>query len=355
MNNQAMQFEELCAELLQSMGYTADRQVALSSQRRFDFVITKNCAVERVVEVKFIRENPGTLATLRNVVSRVKSYFGASPFDQLLILSCVVAAEHKAWLFKEFKLEIWDREDILGHAEKSRQLQNRFATFFKEQDDAAAGAARRSLSDPIVTDGIVHDEETMQLLPDPRGVELSQRLADTPRGKRGAKLYEALILDILEYLFGDYLLDPRIQARLEDKLSVLDVVYRVGQGHPFWETFTRDFRARVIVFECKNYSLPIKPNQLHTTERYMSASALRPVCFLMTRVKPHEHTELAAFGAMREGGKLFVFLDDEDIYEMLRIRDVQLRLPTNNRDYLQNDPTVVLDQKIYDFLSRMPR
>src|ERR1700741_1956941 len=103
------QFEDLCAELLQSMGYTADRQVASSSQRRFDFVIAKNGAVEKVVEVRIIRENPGTLATLRNVVSRVKSYLGLSPLDQLLILSCSVAAEHKDWLSREYKLEIWDR------------------------------------------------------------------------------------------------------------------------------------------------------------------------------------------------------------------------------------------------------
>lgn len=349
-----MQFEDLCAELLRSMGYTVDRQVA-SSHRTFDFVITNKRAAERIVEVKLIRENPGTLATLRNVVSRVKSYLGVSPLDQLLILSCSVAAEHKAWLSREFKLEIWDREHILGQAKKSEQLQNRFATFFKEHDDAVAAARPRPSSGPIVANEIVADEEDLERPRGPRGVELSQRLADTPRGKKGAKRYETLISDILQYLFGDYLLDQRAQSRLEDKLSVLDVVYRVGQGHPFWETFTRDFRARVIVFECKNYSRPIKPNQLHTTERYISASALRPVCFLTTRLKPHEHTELAAFGAMREGGKLFVFLDDEDICEMLTIRDAQLRLPTDDRGYLKNDPTVVLDQKIYDFLSRMPR
>ncbi len=57
-------------------------------------------------------------------------------------------------------------------------------------------------------------------------------------------------------------------------------------------------------------------------------------------------------GEVRE---LFVFLDDEDICEMLDVRDAQIRLSKDDEAYFENDPTVVLDQKIYDFLGGMPR
>jgi len=110
-----------------------------------------------------------------------------------------------------------------------------------------------------------------------------------------------------------------------------------------------------MVFECKNYSKPIQPEQIYTTERYVSAGALRPICFLLTRSKPHKHTELAAYGAMREGGKMFVFLDDDDVCKMLAVRDAQLRLTKDDPAYFEDDPTIVLDQTIYDFLGRMPR
>lgn len=305
MNNQAKQFEDLCAALLQSLGHTVAREVAVG-RFRLDLVIRRNDTIEKVIEVKLVRENPGTLATLRDVISRAKSLLAGHSFGsdkQLLILSCSVADEHKAWLSKEFRLAIWDRNEILIQATKSRGLQNQLAAFFKEVDEvtslvrireATSSSLDIDASSPLAT------EEPLGHPRDLRGTELCQQLADTPRGRQGAKRYETLIIDVLQYLFGDYLLDQRAQSRLEDRLSILDVVYRVGQGHPFWDTLTRDFRARVMVFECKNYSKPIMPNQLHTTERYISASALRPVCFLVTRFKPHKHTELAAFGAMRE-------------------------------------------------------
>ena len=94
----------------------------------------------------------------------------------------------------------------------------------------------------------------------------------------------------------------------------------------FWETLTRDFRARVVVFECKNYSEPLGPLEVYTTERYMSLGALRPICFVLSRKPVHAHAELAAFGAMRKfGGKLLIFLSDEDLVAMLRMRAAQLR------------------------------
>lgn len=58
---------------------------------------------------------------------------------------------------------------------------------------------------------------------------------------------------------------------------------------------------------------------------------------------------------MREGGKMFVSLDDNDICKMLAVRDAQLRLTREDPAYFENDPTIVLDQTIYDFLGRMPR
>ena len=161
-------------------------------------------------------------------------------------------------------------------------------------------------------------------------------------------------MEIIEYLFGEHLLDARPQARLEDGLSILDVVYRVNPSHIFWETLTRDFRARVIVFECKNYTDPVGPQQVYTTERYISTGALRPICFLLTRKPPHEHAELAAFGAMRESGKLLIFLSDKDLGEMLKVRDAQILNSKDPADQ-DNDPTILLDQKIYDFIARLPR
>lgn len=57
---------------------------------------------------------------------------------------------------------------------------------------------------------------------------------------------------------------------------------------------------------------------------------------------------------MREAGKLLIFLSDKDLGEMLEVRDAQI---SDSKDPVDqdNDPTILLDQKIYDFIARLPR
>jgi hypothetical protein len=54
---------------------------------------------------------------------------------------------------------------------------------------------------------------------------------------------------------------------------------------------------------------------------------------------------------MREAGKLFVFLSDDDLVQMIKMKDAQLQAGGGEG----NDPTEVLDQKIYDFIARILR
>jgi hypothetical protein len=342
------------------MGYETSREVQLSQHFLLDILAQKNDEIAFAIDVKLVTENPATLSELRNITSRSKALLSRHAFPAhkvLLIVSCFAEPEHISWLEAEFGIKIWDRHRLKEQADRFRRLSSEIDKFFREfQPFESSGAQhdrrRRSGTTPNaempIDLGVIEEAKL-------RASELCSELHGIPAGKKGAKQYERLITDIINYLFDDYLVDPRPQNRLEDRLSILDIIYRVRPGHPFWDTLTRDFRARVMVFECKNYSQPIQPDQIYSTERYVSAGALRPICFLVTRKKPHKHAELAAFGAMREGGKLFIFLDDQDICEMLTVRDVQLRLSKNDDTYFENDPTVVLDQKIYDFLGRMPR
>jgi hypothetical protein len=156
-------------------------------------------------------------------------------------------------------------------------------------------------------------------------------------------------------LFGDDLRDVRSQKRTTDGVNIYDLIYRVRPKHRFWTTLTRDFRARVVLFECKNYGKPIGAAQVFTTERYLSASALRPVCFVLTRKPAHPHAVQAASGAMRETGKLLVFLSDVDVEKMLDAKDAQLKEGGSTQEMEDNDPTEVLDQAVYDFIAGIPR
>ncbi|MGO7861663.1 hypothetical protein ACC676_08630 [Rhizobium ruizarguesonis] len=267
----------------------------------------------------------------------------------VLVASGFVEPVRQEWAENEFHIQIWDRSFILSKSAGS-VLHEEFEALFAE-----AGSLTAIATDPV--EAIV-PEEGSDAVPDDappqaRGEQLIAQLGAVEHGAEHASEYELVCEEIVDYLFGGALLDGRRHPRLDDRLSILDIVYRVKSQDQFWSALARDFRARVIVFECKNYAGPVGPMEVFTTERYMSTVALRSVCFVLSRTAAHSHAIIAAQGAMRETGKLIVFLHDEDMTMMLRLRDAQIA--EGNGSWLENDPTEVLDQKIYEFLATMPR
>lgn len=375
-------FEALCGELFVAIGYEIETQWSpVGSRSRSADIHASRQEESLVVDTKVVPANPPSLRELRDVVARSKAILSIvdSSSTHLVVVSCIVEPAHREWLERDFKIDIWDREQIDLELRRLRgkrvRLTNRFKQFFDELAGVEEiGEAARGLSERSIQSGSVgspgFSEPTGDYLEfgeaglgfseegPLEGDALRDKLRGTRAGRDDAKAYEALVEEIVTYLFGDYLVDPRAQSRTEDGLDILDLVYRVRAGHPFWDTLTRDFRTRAIIFECKNYSDGITPSQIYSTERYVNAAALRSVCFLVSRTVPHENAELAAFGAMREGGKLFVLLHDTHLEQMLAIRQAQRQLQAKEgspvRDFA-NDPSEILDQAIYDFLTRMGR
>lgn len=366
-----LEFEELCAELFRDLGYDVLRsyvEPALGLGPRVEWDIFASRHSERVyAEVKLVRRYQAPLERLRNFASKISQgthYRSLRPTSAgrtipLLIIDAIAEESHVKWIRAEFGVTVWDRKQVTAQARTaSEELAQRFETFF-------AGSPRRdpisqSESGPGAAEATVLADEAAAAVvesgPAGRARELTERLANTKPGKVQAKHYEALCKDVIDYLFGDDLVDPRTQRHTRDGVDIFDITYRVGSSHPFWGTLTRDFLSRIILFECKNYSKSIGAQQIFSTERYLSASALRTTCFILSRRAPSKHAESAAFGAIRESGKWFVFLDDNDLKTMMELRESQLRIAEgDSADFYANDPTVYLDQKIYDFLSALPR
>ena len=341
------------------MGYDVDRATRATPGVPVvdvDIVAKKDGDIERLAEVRWTHRPQVYLKRLREWAAGVQVLtLGEAHEKPLLIVSGSVEGARRQWAEGEFGIEIWDRDDLLRLAEVQGLL-DEFRAFFLKSDESwrttPPPPPLRASEQPIpYGDGGPEDGE---LPTDPAGEGLISRLEALAPGTEDARKYERLCLEIISYLFGDGLVDPRPQQRSEDGLSIMDAVFRVKSTTGFWSILTRDFRARVIVFECKNYTKAVGPEQVYTTERYMTVSALRPVCFVLSRQGAHEHAMLAAAGALRESGKLMIFLSDADLAQMLRVRDAQLR-EERNGEWEDNGPTVLLDQKIYDFLAQMPR
>ena len=82
---------------------------------------------------------------------------------------------------------------------------------------------------------------------------------------------------------------------------------------------------------------------MYSTERYLFLGALRTVCFLISRKGADEGCHRAAQGALRESGKLVLLLSNKDLAEMLRLKAEE------------DGPTSYLDEKIWQFITTLPR
>lgn len=351
-------FEDIATKVLTAAGYDVEREVRAQVDGRMFAIDAMFRSVDGspyLVEVKWTRRDPVPLQMLRDWAARLTAYKTSMPEAQLvLIVSGVADDSHRDWIEQQFGVDVWDAERLkLLAREDGRllaellELERETKAFEAERVNGSASAREETSSSAQL------EREESPPIPTP-GEALIARLNAVPPGNQGAKAYERVCVEIIDYLFGEHLVDARPQSRTEDGLNIFDVVYRVRQNHNFWNTLTRDFRARVIMFEFKNYTDPVGPQQVYTTERYMSGSALRPICFLVSRQAPHAHAELAAFGSMRESGKLLIFLSDSDLETMLRFRDAEIAAFYAGKT-VEDDPSVVLDQKIYQFLATMGR
>lgn len=357
-------FEGIVEKIIHALGFDVDHRThrpygPRAHFREIDILARNSDGVVLPVEVKITMRERVVLSQLRDASSQTANMRDiAINTRPLLVYGAYIDPARRVWAEEEFRIEIWDRELLL---QKAGPVFDELNKFFADVDEKRA----QSLSSAVTTTPAPTmrftqpDQEPFQEpsdpQPEPPGEALITSLTALSPGKKNAKDYETICKNIIDYLFGDDLRDVRSQRGTGDRLNIYDLIYRVSPKHPFWVTLTRDFRARVVLFECKNYGKPIGAMQVFTTERYLSASALRPVCFVLSRKPPHPHAIQAASGAMRESGKLLVFLSDDDFIKMLRAKDAQLKEGGTVAEMQANDPTEILDQTIYDFVAGMAR
>lgn len=151
-----------------------------------------------------------------------------------------------------------------------------------------------------------------------RGRDLSMQLKASKEGRDGWKDFESICEESFRYLFSDSITSWKAQNATSDGLNRMDLIGRVkGDTKDFWSDISRDFGARYIVFEAKNYSEKITQDQVLTTEKYLYKTALRTVALIVARKGAGDQAIKAAEGALREHGKLIVILDMETLCSLL--------------------------------------
>ena len=97
------------------------------------------------------------------------------------------------------------------------------------------------------------------------GKKLIKKLEKWKSIKNNWKKYEDLCREIVDYLFNERLLFKWGQKKSNDGLYRFDSIYKIkdNQTKDLWNTITRYFNSKYIVFEFKNYKSQITQKDIY--------------------------------------------------------------------------------------------
>ncbi|GAB3852264.1 restriction endonuclease [Hymenobacter terrigena] len=153
------------------------------------------------------------------------------------------------------------------------------------------------------------------------GENLSRRLANILPGREDAASYEKLCQAILEHLFAEDFDKWTKQNTTTDGLHRFDLIAKIKSDNDVIRSLGLDFNSRFLIFEFKNYQSTIKQKEIYSTEKYLYHTAFRRIAIIISRKGASTNANKAICGALRESGKLIISLSDDDLKEMLKLKD----------------------------------
>jgi hypothetical protein len=316
------EFEELCAMLLEAEGYKrAAPQSRPSPNLPIDtpdlVLFNESSGKSAVAEIKLYRSTAVSMSLLRNSIRQLDVYrqqFGTT--EAILLLSVPLEPRRIREARLESGIAIFDLKKLMSIAKRDALLGDLLADFIRRASIGVLGSGARALrtADSVP---LGSDEQTKQ----PEGAALAQDLETCPEGQPGAASFERACAAALRYLFREEFAMWKPQNAVEAGFHRIDLLARLAPRHQFWLGIARDFRTRYVVFEFKNYSSPIPQNQIYTTEKYLYPAALRSVAVMVAREGIDEGARHALKGALREAGKLILWVTRSELAAMLRDKD----------------------------------
>ena len=244
----------------------------------------------------------------------------------ILIIANTVAEKDKKLIKEKYNIIIWDIANILWALNDLPQLKSEFIALLSF-----------NVSDiiPIKPDQFL-EEQSAKI----ERIDLQERLRQIKPGKEEAVKYEEVCIDIVKFLFSDYIEFYTGQKKSNANMYRFDYCGKIKHGEvsEFFETVQRFFDTKYIIFEFKNYEEEITPKEIYSSEKYLYEKALRKVAIIISRKGSSENARKAARGSLRELGKLIVSLSDVDVNNLIDIK---------NND---GDPSDYLEMMLDDML-----
>ncbi len=340
MIEQYQQFEKCILDVFSNQGFTP-RYLQNQGDVGFDFVLTLNEIPQYAVEVKYYKSSQPKSLLIKTSAKRLLNAAKSQNISKaILVISSNIAIELREELENDYQITIVDRVDLLMMSSNHPELNDKLRSLM-ETDEPVEGESA------AVVERIIDSDRNTETIPEAettsRGNDLCLELSCISKGKKSWRTYEKKCEEILKYLFDRDLNGWHGQKRTDDGLNRYDLICRVKPLSEFWSFIIEDLGSRYVLFEFKNYVGRIKQGQVLTTEKYLLKKALRSVAFIVSRKGADKNALLTTQGAMREHGKLMIMLSDEDLCEMLDMKDKG------------DDPADYLFELVDNFLMGLPR
>jgi hypothetical protein len=300
-------FERICLTLLEAQGFVLVDEPR-TGDVGVDFVVRGADGDTVAVECKAFCEPVRLSHAMRLVahLERAKDYLGT---DRALLL-----VSHHLSLALRIRfgtprpwLSFLDSSDLRSAFEAFPDLL-RHAEEVARAEDAKFWATNTGL-------------RNASAIRNPRGRELLIRLAECVPGRQHSSEYEKLVVDILYFAFGTALGVPKIQSRSDDGLDIRDAIFPIGRSNAFWAETRLHYQTRFLVVECKNHADPPGQREVESLQQYLTTVAMRTFGFLCARHLPSQSALLARRRAWVESRKLILFLSDEELAELIHLRE----------------------------------
>jgi hypothetical protein len=208
-----------------------------------------------------------------------------------------------------------------------------FARLVKHVD--VASAFERAIH---AREGLVETVRALSMVPATVPSNYSTKLARIPKGRDGWRDYELLCAEILTEIFSPALGPPDVQSRSDDGLDIMDAVFPIRSVTAPWSLVRSEYATRFVVAEFKNYTDPIGQKEVEAIAQYLWRKAQRRFGILVTRLPPGGQALMQRRRKWIEEDKMIVILTDDDLLEMLQIREAG------------REPFDVVDAQLEDFL-----
>ena len=231
--------------------------------------------------------------------------------DLILVVGNIVSKEIVEKYFEKYKIHIWTLSNILWLFEEYPDIKNEFISLLTYSVDDL------KLEKPCHS--LFQEQRNIKN----EGTWKSKLLAIKPGKGERSKEYEDICIEILKNVLGEYLGLWKVQESSNNGLYRFDLCCKIKNGvnQDFFDTIKNYFNTKYIVFEFKNYEKEISQKEIYTTEKYLYEKALRRVAIIISRKGASTNALSAARGCLRENGKLIMCLSDQDLIELINIKE----------------------------------